>query len=385
MYALLGLTLILSTWVFWRAWQGVRWQWWVAFGILSGVAMYVQQLAALYLLALGLLPVLCGKRHLFIKTGLAASVSLVVYFPWMLKLPGQMGKLRHYWVQRPNVLHLWLTLRSFVSVNLDFSPEWWLPTFMLAAVLTVMSLLQGWRALRRNHERDAGKQALKWALWLAFMPMIFMWVVSYVFQPVFLPRALLPSGIIYLIVVAWLVSDSGIPREIASILFLGWAGVAIFGLTTHYSWDTFPNSPFDDAVDHLAENVESGDVVIHANKLSALPMVYYNRDLVQRYVRDIPGSGSDTLAGPTQEVLGLVADDCVARAASGAPRVWFVTFERLQDEMIELVADDPSNARYDSLRWLREHYRESSRKSFNDLQVILFREPDPEALLAECE
>ncbi|GIV82125.1 MAG: hypothetical protein KatS3mg051_1479 [Anaerolineae bacterium] len=68
--------------------------------------------------------------------------------PWLVHLPAQMGKLRQYWVERPNVLHLWLTLRSFVSVNLDFAATWWLPTFLLAAVLTVFAALE-WRRARR--------------------------------------------------------------------------------------------------------------------------------------------------------------------------------------------------------------------------------------------
>ncbi len=108
-------------------------------------------------------------------------------------------------------------------------------------------------------------------------------------------------------------------------------------------------------------------------------------DLPQRYVRDIPGSGSDTLAIPTQKALKLLADDCVAAAADGAPRVWYVTFEKLEEEMVELVEDDPDNAPYDSLGWLRAHYTETGVKQFNDLNVYRFENPDAEALQATCE
>jgi hypothetical protein len=101
-------------------------------------------------------------------------------------------------------------------------------------------------------------------------------------------------------------------------------------------------------------------------------------------VRDIPGSGSDTLAIPTQKALKLLADDCVAVAAHGAPRVWYVTFEKLEDEMVELVQDNPANAPYDSLHWLRTHYTETGIKRFNDLNVYRFENPDAEALQATC-
>ncbi len=385
MYALLGLALLLTTWAYWRAWQGRRPAWWIAFGVLAGISMYVQQLAALYLLALGLLPVLYRDGHRLARTAGGAGVALTVYLPWMVNLPEQMGKLRQYWVDRPNVLHLWLALRSFVSVNLDFSPVWWLPTFLLAAVLVVLLLYRArwaWRALPPGSRE---RTALGWTLWLALAPMRVMWVASYVWQPVFLPRALLPSALIFYVGTGWLFTRGGMPRPIVAIVAGAWAVVAAFGLVTHYTWDTFPNPPFDRAVRYLEGRVAEGDAIVHGNKITALPMVYYGRDLPQRYVRDIPGSGSDTLALPTQRALGLLADECMAEAAGGAPRVWYVAFDRLEDEMAALVADDPQNEQYDSLRWLRQHYTEQEKARFNDLVITLFVGPDAQAAEAACQ
>ncbi|MBN2305421.1 MAG: glycosyltransferase family 39 protein, partial [Anaerolineae bacterium] len=148
MYALLALVLLLATWVYWRAWTCGRIGYWITFGLLTGGAMYVQQLAAFYLLALGLLPFLKRDRSLIARTVLASLLALVLYLPWMLNLPDQLGKLRQYWVQKPNILHIWLVLRSFVSVNLDFGAGWWLPTFLLAAVLTVFVLYRAYPLLR---------------------------------------------------------------------------------------------------------------------------------------------------------------------------------------------------------------------------------------------
>jgi hypothetical protein len=278
-----------------------------------------------------------------------------------------------------------LALRTFVSVNLDFSPAWWLPTFLLAAVFTVFLLYRG-NTLRRDIHRDQpDRLPVLWALWLAFMPMVFMWTASYVFQPIFLPRALLPSAVLFYIALAWLFVRANVPGLMVGLLVLAWGVVIVFSLVTHYTWNTFPTPPFDAAVEYLDRQAEPEDVIVHANKITALPMVYYDRDLPQRYVRDIPGSGSDTLAVPTQETLRLLADDCIAQAAGGAPRVWYVTFEKLEDEMIEMVEDDPGNLRYDSLRWLRDHYTETARQSFNDLRLYLFTDPDPLALTATCE
>lgn len=385
MYALLALVLALATWVYWRAWQRDQTGYWIAFGVLAGISMYVQQLAAMVLLALGLLPVVLRDRARLLRTGAAALLAGVIYLPWMLHLPGQLSKLRQYWIARPNVLHMWLALRSFVSVNLDFSPTWWLPTFLLAAVFTVLLLYRGAAVLRAKRGPASTRLAVGWMLWLAFVPMVLMWIVSHVLQPVFLPRALLPSALIFYIALAWLFVRADMPRLIVGLLAGGWIVVACFGLVTHYTWDTFPAPPFDAAVEYLADQRLPDDVIVHGNKLTMLPMVYVDRDLPQRYVRDIPGAGSDTLAVPTQKALVLLADPCVAVAAGGASRVWYVAFEQLEREMRELAQDDPANAQYDSLRWLRAHYAAQQMTAFNDLRIYLFADPDDVARRAVCE
>ncbi len=376
MYALLGLTLTLATWAYWRAWQNDRPRAWLAFGVLAGVSMYVQQLAAFQLVALGLLSALARDGRRLMRTALAALSALVIYLPWLVYLPDQLAKLRRYWVQRPNVLHLWLVLRSFVSVNLDFGAAWWLPTFLLAALLTALLLYRGCRELRTRRPSPQ-RNAVGWALWLAFAPMGLMWIYSQVAQPVFLPRALLPSVLILYAAAAWLLLGAGVPRPVTIVLGAAWAVVVAFGLVTLYSWDTFPNAPFDRAAEYLTEQVQPGDAIVHGNKITALPMIYYARDLPQRFVRDIPDSGSDTLGAATQRTLGLRASECAAEAADGAGRVWYVDFDRFEEEMAELVADDAANARYDSLGWLREHYSSETRRAFNDLNVTLFTDPQP--------
>ncbi len=385
MYALLGLTLTASTWACWHAWHRDRAGWWLMFGALAGVSMYVQQLAAFYLLALGLLPLLRRDRRRSIGMAGAGLIALLIYVPWLVHLPAQMGKLRQYWVERPNVLHLWLTLRSFVSVNLDFAATWWLPTFLLAAVLTVFAGLE-WRRARRSLPLASEERlALDWAMWLALAPMAFMWAASYLLQPVFLPRALLPSAVMFYVALAWLFVRSRLPFAIRVVLGAGWGAVIVFGLVTHYTWDRFPNPPFDRAVAYLRAHLAEGDVVVHGNKITALPMLYYGRDVAQRYVRDIPGSGSDTLALPTQRVLNALADTCVAEAARGAPRVWYVAFDRLEEEMGGLIAGQPDYVRYDSLGWLRQHYTLQGTIAFHDLLVYQFVEPDETARQVVCE
>lgn len=384
MYALLALALALTTWLYWRAWTLDRWVYWAAFAFLAAVSMYTQQLAAFYLAALGLLPLILREWRLLGRTIVAAGVAFALYLPWFLHLPDQLGKLEQYWVERPNVLHIWLALRSFFSVNLDFDPTWWLPTFFLAAVLPVLLAFRAWHTFRRSP--DAGERhALTWALWLGFAPIGLTWIASVVFQPVFLPRALLPSAVIVYIALAWLFVRGGMPRVVTAIVLAAWAVIAVFGLATHYTWDTFPTPPFDRAAEFLRRSAAEGDAIVHGNKITALPLRIYAPDLPQTYVRDVPGSGSDTLAVPTQRAIGWLASDCPAEAAGGAARVWYVAFEQFDAEMAEAAVDDPRARAVDSGAWLRAHYSEGSSVRFNDLVVTQFTGPDEIAQAARCE
>src|SRR5690606_8449850 len=78
MYALLALALALTTWLYWRAWTLDRWVYWAAFAFLAAVSMYTQQLAAFYLAALGLLPLILREWRLLGRTIVAAGVAFAL-------------------------------------------------------------------------------------------------------------------------------------------------------------------------------------------------------------------------------------------------------------------------------------------------------------------
>jgi hypothetical protein len=130
------------------------------------------------------------------------------------------------------------------------------------------------------------------------------------------------------------------------------------------------------AAQAITAHWQPGDQVVHANKVTMLPMTYYDRRLPHSAVRDTTGSGEDTLARPTQETLGLLADDCAASAAHGSSRVWFVIFQ----QQIDQQGGAPP-----SLVWLDAHYHRVSLESFNDLLVYLVDQPDETARNARCE
>lgn len=394
MYALLGLLLMLATWCFVRGNPspqpppptgtsfGRRTQgggeersqfglkgnlvWWLAFGVLAALAMYTQQLAAFYLVALGLVPALARRRDLLIRVVFGAAVALVLYLPWLVNLPGQLSKVQsYYWLEPPNIGQLLLTARAFLVVALDIpapaSMLGLLGSIFLIAFLAIQVVIV-------RHSRTQ-RWPLLLVLWLAAAPIALMWLVSQI-QPVYLIRALLPSALMLYLALAWLFTRAGLPRPISAIIGLVALALALIGLYHQYTWFAFPNSPFQAAIATIRSEWQDGDVVIHQDKLSALPMIYYERDLPQRYLRDLPGSGDDTLALPTQQALGLLADESVEQAAAGARRVWWVVFDFAERQYAAAGRPELREA----VAWLDEHYAETGRWSFNDLVLVRYDE-----------
>jgi hypothetical protein len=141
-------------------------------------------------------------------------------------------------------------------------------------------------------------------------------------------------------------------------------------LAYHYTYARFPRSPFNEAVAYLRENHQLDDAIVHDNKLTFFPCYYYDRELSQAFMADPPGAGSDTLALPTQEALGLLASQTMEEATRGSQRVWFVIFQRALAEYEGLGYPQPPHK-----AWLEERYRLVETATFNDLNTYLYETP----------
>lgn len=378
MYASLALFCALTIWFYLRALKGEGANRnglnWVGVGVSAAAALYMQNLAGIFLLVFGLstLP----KPKVFTKVALAGALAFALWLPWLLNLPGQFAKLQQaYWVTRPNLLTLLQTLIVYHSGEELLEARVMLPlTLFVSLALPLMALFQVFKGVvapmrwgvPRPDTRRAG-----WLLGLAFGPALLLFLVS-LYQPIYIQRALLPAGLMYALVLGWLLwpprlSSTHAPAPVRLLLALGLGSVVIFGLAAHYTFAQFPRPNFQEAVTFLKTRFEPGDVVVHSNKLSFLPMYYYDRSLPQTFVADLPGSGSDTLALPTQQVLGLFASPDVAAVTGSAKRVWFVIFDKA------LVEFAPTP--HPHLVWLEDHYRQQSVERFNDLLIYEFAAP----------
>ncbi|MEX2030315.1 MAG: glycosyltransferase family 39 protein [Anaerolineales bacterium] len=369
MYVLLTALLLAATWAFWEARLGAGAWAWIAFGVLAAAAQYAHTLAAFYLLPLALIPWLEKRWRLGVRTVWAGLLATALYLPWLIYLPSQVARLSWaYWIGRPGGAEVLRTLMTFVADRPV--PAW--PNWGIAVVLFVALLSFGvlaWHLLRPR-EAGAGRLAAREYGWLATAPVAFLFAASWV-QPVYLDRALLPSAAALALVLGWWVTRRQIPLIQRSTVAAGLAACCVLGLVGFYSYRGFPHAPFEELDQYLQTHLASDEVILHSNKLSALPAVYYAPDLPHHYLADPPGSDSDTLALSTQMVLGWIADSDAAAATRGQAGVWFIQFRQERDDYAELGFAIPP-----ALDWLQRNFESVSSLTLGDLEITHFRLPD---------
>jgi mannosyltransferase len=362
MYSLLCMLSLLSVYLFVKASKSGEWRHWIGFGLATGAALYAHNLAFLIIVALDLAVLLCRRWDVLRQLIVAQLVSLLLFLPWLLLVPGQFAKVRQaYWIPRPGPTELVRTLIVF-NFNLP-GPTWALPfTLFFSLLLLALTL---YRLLRpAGAAAGRGSWATNLCLSLSFMPVLTMFAISQI-KAVYVERALLASALLYYVTVARAMLRSRLPRVIVASL-IPIPLLLLTSLSYQYNYADFPRSPFREANSYLRERYVAGDVIVHDNKLSFFPSHYYDRGLDQEYVGDAPGTPTDTLALPTQEVLGLLAEPNMPAAADDAERVWFVVFQRALDEAKELGEPNPNHA------WLEDHYRLTDTIECGDLRILLY-------------
>ena len=368
MYAFLGFWLTLATYCFWRATNTAQWRWWVGFAISAAIAQYTHNLAAAYLLALALWPLLTGDWRTLRRITLAGLGAVALCIPWLVNLPAQLAKVSHaYRIAGPGI-HRLLTLPLAFVANLPVQPNMLGIALFASLGATALALLVGFRGAKNEPERF---RASSWMLYLSFVPPLILFVISQ-WTPVYLERALIASGVTFCI---WLASSltsssltSGGRWILASLLVLGF-GV---GLWQHLSYRGFPYAPFDSIATDLRSRLHAGDAIIHSSKLSFLPSLFFDPTLPATYVADPPGSSVDTLATSTQAVLGIHAATDIEDAAGNASRVWLALYDQSNEEYFR--AGYP---RHPHLTWLLLHYRLAETRQWDDLTVYLFTTERP--------
>jgi len=394
MYALLGLTCVASTWSFFRAldstpnpapitkdppevprtrgsgaWRPLahhppRWKWWGLYAVASALTLYTHHLGVFFIGGLHVLFATHRRWWLQLpKLLLADAVALTLFSPWLFGvLPGQIGFVRRgYWLTAPGAEELVRIVMLPVLTFYEPAPLWLLGLALFTGLLILVSLI-----LQTARQRS---QATSFLI-LSSAPITGLLLASQWF-PVYLERALLPSALCYLVALGWILTpghDSPIrQRTLLVLLALSTTG----SLLNHYGYEGFPRPPFREAAVYLRACLESGEVIVHTDKLTYLPMRFYAPDLPAEFLADEPGSPEDTLALPTQKALGIRAAATISDAIGSASSVWVVSFER------EVREIDSSGQDSNPLTWFDTDWRKADQQDFAGLLVRRYEKRMP--------
>jgi hypothetical protein len=363
MYGLLALELTAAAAVYESALRRGGATRWAAFAALAATAQYTHALAFLFLLPLAVIPVWRRQWPQAVRTALSGAAALLLYSPWMLRLPAQLARVQSaYWIQPPGAADV---LRSLVTM-VGGSP---LPGYALPVALftSLLMIVLGGRALLDGLR--SGDRVARWAGWagyLAASPLVLMFGVS-LWHPVYLDRAMLPAGVALLVWFAWVLGSGRVPPLMRRTAALALAAGFALGLFGYYTYRGFPYAPFDRLTEQLRAGLGPGELILHSNKLSAIPAAYYAPDLEQRYLADPPGSPTDTLAPATQRVLGLQTEPDISSAVGEASGVWFVVFTRERQEYADLGYQE-----HPGLEWLQGRFGLQQSWQFGELELHYF-------------
>ena len=359
MYSFLALWLMLATYAYVRGAKGAGTKWWIIFAVSAALSQHTHNLAAFYLVPLAATPLLHRNRKALRSVILSGLGALLLYLPWLLQLPSQLTKVSTaYWVERPGLEKIFTLLLVYVT-NLPLPDNLLFVGLFIALAVTSIGLLQTFRRANRN------PNAL-WLVYLAFAPPILLFVVSQ-WVPVYVERALLPSGVIFCLWLAWAMFNTTLPTPIRNgLLALLAIGISI-GLYQHIAYRGFPYAPYQNLDVSLRERVRPGDVIVHSSKLSLLPAAYFDRSFQQIFIADPPGGSTDTLAETTREVLELTTASDVESATRDARRVWFVIFKKSIEE-----ARAAGATTHPHLQYLNQHFKLIATEEWGELQVYLF-------------
>jgi mannosyltransferase len=363
MYSLLALALVAATYAFWQGLHSNQLRWWVIFAFCAALAQYTQNLAAFYLVPLALTPLFLRRWDKVKMTILAGVGAIMLYLPWLVNIPAQFANIENgYWVARPSFSKIFTLFLVYV-VNLPIRNDW-LPLALSCTILIIfLATFQTIIAFRKR--LPTARRGL-WLAYLTFTPPAISFLVSQ-WIPVYLERSFLASGVMFWLWIAWALDATGLPRFMKSGISFAVIIAITMGLVSHVTYNGPPYGPYDQLDKSLKSRVQPGDVIVHSNKMTFLPALYFDPTLSQSFIADQPGSVHDTLAPITQQVLGITETPSIEIATNNAERVWYIIDQSAPDKTIDDLA-----TQYPDLAWLNSHFKNYKREEWGAISLFLF-------------
>lgn len=283
-YSTLQFLVLLATFFWLRALAHNHWRDWLGMGLAGTLGLFCNFTTAFYLLALGLFPFVLWKEYWrkgalvrLVVTGAATGVaSGLLLWP---KLSTRLDTIKgNFWIPAPDPV---IVLRTFYSFLFGvFEPGTFLPAFALVVVLL---FLVAWQAGRGLFSPE--KPSLAVTGWLLVVPLALLVVVSYIFQPLYLDKALIACAPYFYLLLGWTVLHNRkrgrwvlptVPLVLAVLL-------GFWLLPGMYSGQTNPFyiARYDAtaANRYLNQHSQPGDLAVNVTDIGWLPLVYYNEGL----------------------------------------------------------------------------------------------------------
>lgn len=309
--------------------QGASWKPWVAYVLLSALAMYMSLIAALVVVAQLATFAWWWRRRRWAVLCAVVTIGVLV-IPLALLAAGR-GSGQVAWVPRPKFVDVEQVLEALTGAGLQPSIHATATTFVLLW-LTVAALVAIAAALVLAWRRGAGSRATfgpgLLLCWLV-VPVALAGVESLVAQPLFLPRNLLYGAPAVALLLAWGLTRRGVAPSLALAGF-----VALLALRTLQLAPSYGASPegWQQATAFVLRQTHPGDCALFYPSDGRMAFQYYipsrlastgvSRGLVPRPVLPMaPWSRVRTYV----EDYRAPSSSALARLASSCPRLWFIS------------------------------------------------------------
>jgi hypothetical protein len=146
----------------------------------------------------------------------------------------------------------------------------------------------------------------------------------------------------------------------------------MIGIFQHVTYSGFPYGSFSILNKRIYSEFQQGDVVIHSNKLSYLPALYFSPVAPHGYIADSAGSPTDTLAPATQEILQIQAYDSIQTATLDKNRLWFIIYQQSIDEFTS-----KGYKTHPQLEYLNNNFILRSTTAFDDIRLYIYTRKAP--------
>jgi mannosyltransferase len=330
--------------------------------ILCGVAaMYTHNLAVFTLVVPGIYLLIRRLWKMLSYYLLTLGLIGVLCLPWLAIVPAQIDKIQKaFWTPVPGFLEV---VQAIIMFSSNLPLEGWRLQGVVFFGLEIFIII--WFEIWRKRKSNSSISLL---VLLVLFPPTILFIISYLMRPIFVTRGFITSTALFYVLSAWVSAQSFHTRKAVFYLIVTpFILSSVITLPYQFTYNKFPRSEYKMAMDTLRLELHPGDKIIHDNKLSLFPSLYFAPDLAQSFIADKPGSHNDTYAPPSQSSIEIFPEPDIATAAKDSKRIYFIAFSKAIEEYKEM-----NQPQHPSIDWLNSTYHQSGHKFFGDLEVYQF-------------